>query len=99
MLSAYIRNVRQGGNTKPELTSAGALVHVEHIASRTSAHKAAQGVGTGELAHLGTLLTLIHIWKTWSITPLNDSISGKHTVKLSHTHTATLVNSHATGSC
>ena len=53
----------------------------------------------GELTHLGKLPTLFHIWKTWSITPLNDSISGKHTVKLSHTHTATLVNSHATGSC
>ena len=60
-MSVYIRNIAEGGNTKPELTSAGALVHVEHIASRTSAHKAAQGVGTGELTHLGTLLTLIHI--------------------------------------
>ena len=60
-MSVYIRNIAEGGNTKPELTSAGTLVHVEHIASRTSAHKAAQGVGTGELTHLGTLLTLIHI--------------------------------------
>ena len=44
-----------------ELTSTGALVHVEDVASRTSTHKAAQGVGTGELTHLGTLLALIHI--------------------------------------
>ena len=34
--------------------------------------KTTLGVGEGEFTLLGTLLTLIHTWKMWLITTLND---------------------------